>query len=193
MTDEQNDKALMAAEELDSLKDRANQLGVDFHPSIGYEKLSGKVKDFLAAKEAEKPDKPDEPALIAPAPLSGNEKLVRMKRDMNALVRIRVSCMNANKREWEGEFFSVGNRVTGQMMKYVPYDQIFHVPQMILTMIQERQCQVFHTVKDHRGNKSRKGKLIKEFGIEILPQLTTNELKELAQRQAMANGTSDVL
>jgi len=191
MTDEQNnDAAELAAEELDSLKERAKQLGVDFHPSIGYEKLSVKVKDFLVAKEAEKPE---EPAPVVAAPLTGNARLVRMKRDMSALVRIRVTCMNANKREWEGEFFSVGNRVVGQIQKYVPYDHIFHVPQMILTMIQERKCQVFYTVTDHRGNKSRKGKLIKEFGIEILPQLTTNELKELAQRQAMANGTSDAI
>ena len=50
----------------------------------------------------------------------------------------------------------------------------------------QRQCQVFTTVRDRRGNASRKGKLIKEFSIEVLDPLTEDELKELAQRQAMS-------
>jgi hypothetical protein len=41
-------------------------------------------------------------------------------------------------------------------------------------------------VPDSRGNKVRKGKLIKEFAIEELPPLTKEELAELAQRQAMS-------
>jgi hypothetical protein len=41
-------------------------------------------------------------------------------------------------------------------------------------------------VKDSRGNNVRKGKLIKEFAIEVLPQLTEAELKEMARRQAMS-------
>lgn len=190
MTDDMNDEAAeLAAEELDSLKERAKQLGVSFHPNIGYDTLAGKVKDFLAEKEAEKPAEP----VVAAVAESQKQKHNRLKAEMNALVRIRITCMNPNKREWEGEFFSVGNRITGQMTKYVPYDHIFHVPQMILMMIQERQCQIFHTVKDNRGRKSRKGKLIKEFGVEILPPLSTKELKELAQRQAMSSGTAEAL
>jgi hypothetical protein len=37
------------------------------------------------------------------------------------------------------------------------------------------------------GNTSRTGKLIKEFAIEVMPQLTSEELHDLAQRQAMSN------
>jgi hypothetical protein len=57
---------------------------------------------------------------------------------------------------------------------------------MIYEQLLQRQCQIFYTHKDAKGNKSRKGKLIKEFSIELLPALTTSELKDLAQRQAMA-------
>ena len=45
---------------------------------------------------------------------------------------------------------------------------------------------MFYTATDARGNKVRKGKLIKEFAIEVLPPLTKEELEELARRQAMA-------
>jgi hypothetical protein len=97
--------------------------------------------------------------------------------------------MNPAKKEWEGEIFSVGNAVVGSFTKYVPFnaEEGWHVPHMIYQMICDRQCQVFYTVSDSRGNKTRRGKLIKEFSVEVMPQLTAEELHDLAQRQAMSN------
>ena len=74
------------------------------------------------------------------------------------------------------------------MKKFVPFnaDDGWHVPYVIYQQLKERQCQIFQTATDARGNKVRKGKLIKEFAIEVLPPLTKEELEELARRQAMA-------
>jgi hypothetical protein len=96
--------------------------------------------------------------------------------------------MNPAKKEWDGEIFTAGNSLVGSMTKYVPFnaDDGWHVPRIIYQQLVQRQCQVFTTVRDSRGNTSRKGKLIKEFAIEVLPMLTAEELKDLAQRQAMA-------
>jgi hypothetical protein len=103
-----------------------------------------------------------------------------------------VTCMNPNKREWEGEIFTTGNMVVGTFKKYVPFETVWHVPQIILTMMRQRKCQVFHTVTDKRtGTKSRRGKMVNEFAVEVLPELSDTELQDLAQRQAMANGTAD--
>jgi len=108
------------------------------------------------------------------------------------LVRIRVNCMNPNKTEWEGEIFTVGNRFFG-FKKYVPFnnDEGWHVPFMIYEHLKERKCQIFYNTKDDRGNKTREGKLIHEFAVELMDPLTSEEMQELAQRQAMANGTSN--
>ena len=185
---EEDDAALLAAEELDSLKERCKAVGLSFHPNISYEKLSGRYQEFMdAKKEAEKPA----PVAVVDAPvLTKGQAANKMKREQSALIRVRVACMNPNKREWEGEVFTVSNRSVGTLKKYVPYDTVWHVPRMILTMIEERQCQVFVTESDGRGNKSRKGKMVKEFAIEVLPQLTEAQIKDLAQRQAMAAGTA---
>ena len=123
-----------------------------------------------------------------PVAETAREKAYRIKMEASALVRIRITCMNPHKREWEGEIFTVANKICN-FKKFVPYNEVWHVPNMVLNMIQERQCQVFITTKGSRGFKSRTGKLIKEFGVEILPNLTKEELADLAQRQAMANGT----
>lgn len=178
-----NDLQVTAQDELAALKARADMLGLTYHPSIGVEKLREKVNAALAPPAEE--TKSEGPA----AEETQAARNQRLKREASKLVRIRVACMNPAKKEWEGEIFSCGNSVAGSFTKYVPFnaEDGWHVPNMILQMIQDRQCQIFYTVTDSRGNKVRKGKLIKEFSVEILAPLTEAELHDLAQRQAMAN------
>ena len=172
---------LPVQDELTVLKQRADQIGLSYHPSIGLETLRAKLNAALTPQQD-----------TAEKQAEANEALQRQLalEDATRLVRIRVVCMNPAKKEWEGEIFTVGNSVVGTHKKFVPFnnDEGWHVPNMILQMMQERECQTFYTVRDERGNQVRKSKLIKEFAIEILPPLTPDELKDLAQRQAMASG-----
>lgn len=183
------DIEVSAADELTALKARADMMGITYHPSIGLEKLREKVNAAMTQPISE-------PAPVVAAPVvneapqveTEGQRATRLKRDASRLVRIRVTCMNPAKAEWPGEIISVGNAVIGSFSKFVPFnaDEGWHVPNVIYKVLQDRQCQVFTTIIDSRGNKSRKGKLIKEFAIEVLPDLTTEELHDLAQRQAMA-------
>ena len=174
---------LPVPDELTTLKARADRMGVSYHPSIGLEKLREKVKSALS---------PDTKPTVIKAAQSAEETAVerrtRKRREASELVRIRVACMNPAKKEWEGEIFTVGNSLVGSFTKYVPFntEDGWHVPRIIFNQISQRQCQVFTTVTDAKGNKSRKGKLIKEFSVEVMPNLTPKELAELARRQAMA-------
>lgn len=184
---------------LEALKDRADLLGIKYHPNISEEKLEERVKAALddAPKDAqESPAAPAKQPAEAAAPKlktpeeTANQRRVRKKKEAEALVRVRVTCMNPNKKEWDGEIITAGNNMVGTIRKMVPFNEVWHVPRMILNVMRDRQCQVFVTVRDDKGRKVRKGKLIKEFAIEELPPLTEDELKKLAQRQAMARGES---
>ena len=193
MTDETNlneenqDAEVIVQDELDALKARANLLGVKFHPSISLEKLREKVNAAVTSdgaatseEEAKDPAEPKQETI--------GEKRKRLKTEALKLVRIRLTCLNPAKKEWEGEIITVGNSLIGSVKKFVPFnaDDGWHVPHVIYQQLKERQCQIFYTATDARGNKVRKGKLIKEFAIEVLPPLTKEELDELARRQAMA-------
>ena len=193
MTDETNliedtqEDEVDVQDELDALKARANLLGVKFHPSISLEKLREKVNAAVTSEgaatseeEAKDPAEPKQETI--------GEKRKRLKTEALKLVRIRLTCLNPAKKEWEGEIITVGNSLIGSVKKFVPFnaDDGWHVPHVIYQQLKERQCQVFYTATDARGNKVRKGKLIKEFAIEVLPPLTKEELEELARRQAMA-------
>ena len=200
--------------ELDKLKTQAKEMGIKHHPAMGEVKLRALI-DAALAGDAKAEDKVppvqtltvseitelqqlrlmkkdlDAAAIAKPVETDGQAR-ARKKREAEALIRIRVNCMNPNKRDWEGEMYTVSNAVVGTLKKYVPFnnDEGWHVPRMILNHMQEKECQIFYNKKDDRGNKTRHGKLIKELAIEIYDPLTAKELHELAQRQAMRDGDS---
>lgn len=196
LPEDQDLDAAEAPSELDSLKARATLLGIQFHPSIGLEKLREKVN----AKLNDEPEPEEEEAPAAPvqakqaetgvADETPGQKRVRLRREALKLIRVRITCMNPFKKEWEGEILTAGNNGVGTVKRYVPFnnEEGWHVENIILEQLRERKCQIFVTEKDTRGNKIRKGKLIREFAIEVLDPLTEEELRDLAQRQAMAKG-----
>ena len=163
-------------QELEMLKTRASLLGVKYHPNISADKLREKIDALDSTQD------------VVIKVLSEEDKRVALIREANKLVRVRITCMNPAKKEWEGEIITVSNSVIGTIRKYIPFnaDDGWHVPQAILNMLNERMCQVFNSVPDGKGNMVRKGKLVKEFSIEVLPDLTPSELYDLAQRQSMS-------
>ena len=187
MSDIDNDADLVVPDELATLKERADMLGVKYHPSISLDKLRDKVNGAVTdvAPAAKEPvETVVEETLV--------QRRIRKKLEANELVRIRVTCMNPAKKEWDGEIFTAGNSLVGSFSKFIPFNDAedgWHVPRIIYNQIVQRQCQVFTTVRDGRGNSSRKGKLIKEFAIEVLPNLTSTELNVLARKQSMAKAT----
>lgn len=181
MTDFDQD---LMTDELTTLKERADMMGVDYHPSIGLEKLRAKV---LAAQAGEAPVEVVA-EVVQPVGETPNQMQFRLRNEANELVRVRVSCMNPAKKEWEGELITAGNSVVGSFTKFVPFnaDDGWHIPRIIYNQLVQGQCQIFVSVKDDKGNSIRRGKLIKEYAIEVLPTLSPEELQDLAQRQAMA-------
>lgn len=168
--------------ELDALKLRADQLGLKYHPTIGVDKLREKVNEAMAADP-----KASDVEQELPEPTKGNG----VRDEALALVRVRVTCMNPNKKELEGEIFCTGNSKLGTVKKFVPYEVEWHVPAIILQMIKRRQYQTFVTKKTPNGGKVKVGKLVREFAVEELPPLSEKELQELKQRQLMAAGQAD--
>jgi hypothetical protein len=110
-----------------------------------------------------------------------------LRKEAQRLVRVRITCMNPNKKDWDGEIFTVSNSVVGTLRKYVPFnaEDGWHIPSMMLDFLRDKQF-VQHYVERKNGQEINRHKLVKEFAIEVLEPLTEEELKELAQRQAMA-------
>lgn len=185
--EDDGDSAEMQALELEGLKSKATLLGIKFHPTIGVDTLRVKIQAALAETEPKANEESIEPVSVKE---SIGAFRSRKRQEANKLVRVRITCMNPAKKNIEGEIFTVANRSVGTIKKYVPFnvDEGWHVPQMILNMIRERKCQVFVKERSRNGVTMKRGKLINEFNVEVLPELTLEELQQLAQRQAMARG-----
>lgn len=188
MSEQNEELEVVTQDELEVLKQRADILGIAYHPSIGLQKLRAKVRQATEEREVPTPEEEVANELQTSGETEG-EIRARKRREAAALVRVRVSCMNPNKKDYEGEFFSVGNGVVGTFTKYVPFnnEEGWHIPTIIYKDLKQRQCQIFINAKDNRGNAIRKAKLIKEFNVELLEPLTEEEMKELAHRQATAH------
>lgn len=178
--------------ELELLKQRADQMGITYHPSIGLDALREKVAAKLNGTEEKQQNitvniqsefKPSAEALR----FAEDQRINYIRKNALRLVRVQISCMNPNKKEWESEIFSVQNDIL-QAKRTVPFNTPWHVEQCILDMIEDRTCTAFRNRKDQYGRTHTDPYQIKEYAVTILPPLTEDELEDLRQQQAMRGG-----
>lgn len=209
------DPAPIVQDEMTTLKERAKQLGITHHPSIGLEKLREKVTAAIEGKqeaevvEDEETPKDDSVKANLPDTVKATElpsgevvyapketemqKRIRVRKEATRLIRVKITCMNPNKVNWPGEIISVGNNIVGDQKKFIPFntgEEGYHIPKIIYDFLVQRECPIYRQgAKGPNGVQKRELVMIREFSIEVLPDLDETALKELAQRQAMANGT----
>lgn len=157
--------------ELETLKERADLMNITYHPSIGLEKLREKVNSILASA----PNGTTTPILDKRA----------LRKKASRLVRVVITCMDTNKKDWLGDYFMAGNSTIGMIKKYVPFDKEFHVPEILLNVIRSKKHpKAFKTgKKDGFGDAVIKWKDVPTYGIRELPPLTEEELSNLAESQ----------
>lgn len=208
--------APLVQDELATLKARAEQLGMSFHPSIGVTSLKAKIEAFLEGtkttqdtssedtdEEVQDPEVPetvtatkneaDDSVTYAPKETE-IQKRIRLRKHAAKLVRVKITCMNPNKKDWPGEIITVGNSHVGTHKKFIPFntgDEGYHIPNIIYEYLKTRECPTYRTGAKGFGDvQKRELVMIREFAIEVLPDLDQEALNDLAQRQAMSGGTS---
>jgi hypothetical protein len=122
--------------ELDILKARAKKMGIKYHANIGAEKLREKVASVMNNAPVQEPVSVKTPEPI-PLRESRGRRASRKRREARQLVRVNITCMNPNKREYEGENFTFSNSLVGTIARYVPYTATdgWHIERGILNMV----------------------------------------------------------
>ncbi len=196
------------SEQVKVLRGQADKLGLKYHHKHGADALRAMVGEHLLADPARagllladgdtlhlpasiEKVKPKTIPNLEYVPETGVEYKIRSqaaaRRSVGALRRIRFTNMNQTKKNYPGEFISVGSAKLGSFKKYVFFNgEDYHVPQIIYDVMKERMCSSFYTVKT-RGGEVRRSKLIREYAITDLPPLTQAELKALGDKQALAS------
>lgn len=205
--DEQADD-LPQVDELTMLKQRATLMGVKFSNNIGLDALKKKIEDHQSgeasaeaeaevaapavnplAQAGEDTAAADAPVVKHPVAKQMTLRQMLMEEQMK-LVRIRVQNLDPKKKDMPGEVFTVANEYIGTVRKYVPYGEAtdggYHVPFCIYQMLKDRKFLNIRTGKDRRGQVKVEQGWAREFSIEVLEPLTTQELHTLAQAQIAA-------
>jgi len=185
------------ADELATLKARAKVMGIKHSPNIGLEALKELVNTRTQEVAKETPATIVTPAPQAPTPtVPENESPLQMQlrvrqeliAEQTKLVRCRIECMNPAKSDLKGEIFTTGNRFIGKISKFIAYgedtDDGYHIPFMLYQMLKDKKfLKITREKIKGTNNYVNTRRLVPEFSIEVLPQLTEQELKELADRQ----------
>lgn len=220
--------------EIESLKGRAEKLGIVVDGRWGVEKLREVVNGAIAGEKppvatpTPAPTPAPAPQVAAPAPVvpavaetseikspvevtkmpslaaamiapvapvsnepeTEGQKKNRLRREAMALVRVRVSCMDPAKKKLKGELLCVSNRNFGTIQRFIPFNREWHIEKVLYDLLVEKEYMVFDREKTGRaGIEVVDPRNVPAFNIQVLPPLTKGELKDLAQRQAMADGT----
>ena len=183
--DLQDEGSTSETDELSLLKQRARLMGLTFSNNISLEKL----KERIAAKLAESESDASGDVEVQPVVKSRQQMLAEQMK----LVRIRVTCLDPKKASVPGEILTIANDVIGTVRKFVPFgsmtDDGYHVPYCIYRMMKRRKFLSVRTVKDKKtGVNHVEHSFVPEFALEVLPQLTQEELDKLAAAQAAAGG-----
>jgi len=103
------------------------------------------------------------------------------------LIRVIVRPNDPLKLESRGEIFSFGNSIAngGKVVKkFVPFnnEEGWHVPNIIFENIKAAECQIFKKVT-RNGQETMEAQKIKAYNVEVLSDLTQEEIDRIAIRQ----------
>lgn len=179
---------------LKMLKDRATQMGISYSPNIGEDALAQKIKDKIEGTVSKEDNPVKEDAALTERQLKNQARKEMLAENMK-LIRLRIVNLNPQKADLPGEIITVSNGIIGTVRKYVPFGEAtedgYHVPNIIYKMMKERK---FLSLKKKKNSQTGKEyieqMMAPEFGLEVLPPLTQEELDELAVRQAAGNGSN---
>ena len=194
-------------DELEVLKARARLLGVEFSNNIGLdtlkERVAAKLNDTPAPSETTADTAQanpltgatEESPAVAAAPVKRLTLRQHLLNENMKLVRVRVTNMDPKKADLQGEFFTVANEYLGTITKFVPYGEVtddgYHVPYCIYKMLLARKFLQINSRKNKKtGQLDVSQQWVREFALDILPDLTEKELHQLATEQA-ATGRID--
>lgn len=191
----------MQVDQLALLKQRATVMGISYSNNISLETLKKRIQEKMDGVEVVKPEL-EKPVQVV-NPLTSQKPKARtpsLRQHMHdtqmKLVRLRITNLDPKKKDLHGEIVTVANEYLGTVKKFVPYGEVtddgFHVPYCIYRELDSRKFLNIRTVRNRKeGTTKVESNWAKEFALDILPQLTQEELNRLAAAQAAAGSTSD--
>lgn len=176
---------------ISSLKKKADLLGVPYKSNTSVASLQKAISDKLEAPIGGE-DSGEVPVSAASGSVTKKPDVQALTDAAMKLVRVIITPMEANKASsLENELFCAGNSVIGTVKRVITFSEPWHVEQILLNTIKEKQYQQYITKKNARGITTTQARLVKAYSIEYLDPLTEEEIAELGDRQLRTRSLED--
>jgi hypothetical protein len=166
----------MSDNDLESVRARAKELGVSYHPAQKAETILANIEEFLANKL------PD-----APKPESSAQMLKRLQESSLALIPVTVTSMDPADAGIPSVMISVGNKVLGQVSKVIPFGHKWYMPKILVEELEAKRFIRSSMVPMPGGKERLDQQWIPKYAVIRHPMPTQQELDELAKQQALGN------
>lgn len=187
---EEDEQELKQPTRLESLKSKADKLGITYKSNISETALAKKIEAVLsdessAKDESDEADESEQDGEEETKPKPKKLDKASERKRSQKLIRVVVRPLDPRRTQLDGELVMTGNSAIGTTGKFVPFnvESGFHIPEIIYNSLKDRTFTEFYTVQDAQGNEHTKSRQKKAFIIEVLDPLTEAEIQEIKIRQ----------
>lgn len=153
--------------ELETLKEQANIMGVEYPNNISVTRL----KKLIADKLNDESDTDNT-----------NQAYKDLYDEAMKLVHVVITPMDSSKVNYSSQYFAVGNSVLGTVARIIPFGKSWLVEDVLVKHIQSLQFQQL-TTKKEGNNEVLQSNVLPAYNVQILPLPTEQEITELARTQ----------
>lgn len=112
-----------------------------------------------------------------------NATLSTLISESTKLIRCIITPNDPIKQQMGQEYFGTGNSKIGTIGRVVVFGEEWHVEKMLLKLIKSKQYQFFVPKTNEKGDRVMVSKVAPAYNVVVLPSLTKEELKNLANNQ----------
>lgn len=158
--------------ELQLLKEQADALGVEYPNNVTIKSLKKKITEHLNKESVEE----------------SNQHYQEHYTENMKLVRVIVTPVDSAKRDYQGEYFCVGNELLGTVKRFVPFNEEWMVENILVKHIKSKEFQFIQSKDGEKGTRHLVSKIIPAYNVTILPSPTKAEIEDLKRIQEAREG-----
>jgi len=180
----------MANTAFEELKVEAEALGLKVPGNISKAKLQAKVNEVKARDPKETAYRQSED-LVEEKTKDGLTPKEKARLAGGKLKRVRITCNDPQFKKLPGIVRAAGSTLYFKK-RYIPFNKITHIEQVLYDFLKKAEYQWFEEkVNRTTGRKYKISRISPAFVIEDLPDLTKEELEELARDQQARGAIGD--
>ena len=166
--------------DLEVVREKANELGVKWHPAMKAETIQQKIDEYLEQNA---------PQVITPSVIHQTpaQKQAQRLRDAMALIPVTVTSMDPADASVTAVTISVGNRKIGQITKVIPFGYKWYMPKLLVKEMEKKMFVRNAMIPLPGGTERLNTQWIKKYAIQYHPIPSPEELEELAKLQLQGN------